>query len=484
MGTPIIHTKPDDRIVVYMATRNLYSVLPAAYNSLLAFTKVDHVYLLIEDDAFPDQLPDNVSAVNVSGQDIFPHDGPNYKTQYSYMILLRAALTKIFPDADRILSMDADTIVHESLLPLWDMDMTNAFFAAVTEPASTKGRGYPYPNFGLAMLNLSLLRETGLDDIIITELNTVQHRYPEQDAFVLHSGRRFNPLPSDYNDTSVTFGVTAPTNHTIVTHYPGVRNWEKFPLVQYWLNHTTPQKRTVVYMGNRKYYPMLTAAAKSLLSHTAVDQIVFLTEDDTFPEQLPPIIRTVNVANQTLFRPDGPNVHGYYTYMTLMRAALSKVLPDEERVLLLDPDTIVEDDIASIWATDLTYSYFAAVPETRNNDHTPPYYNAGVMLMNLKKMREDGIDDRIIQTINTVKYKHLEQDVLNFLCKPFIRPLPSQYNASFVSDPTDHPRITHYLDRAKQFLPKAQKPYKDIPWDKLPFVNGGAENGQRNRKQS
>lgn len=473
MSNPVIHTKPNDKVVVYMATRNLYSVLPAAYNSLLAFTDVDHVFLLIEDDAFPSRLPKKVTAVNVKKQQFFHDNGPNYNTRYSYMILLRAALAKIFPDTDRILSMDADTIVHESLLPLWDMDMTNAFFAAVTEPASTKGRGYPYPNFGVTMFNLALLRETGMDDTIIAELNTVKHLYPEQDAFVLHCGRRFNPLPSDYNDTSATFGVTAPTNHTIVTHYPGVGDWSRFPLVQYWLHHTTPQKRTVVYMGNRNYYHHLVNAAKSLLCHSPVDEIVFLTEDDSFPLDIPSIIRVVNVKNQTIFDQNGPNIHGYYTYMTLMRAALSKVLPNEERVLLLDPDTIVVDDISPIWATDLTYSYFAAVLETRNNDHVPPYYNAGVMLMNLRKLREDGLDERIISTINTVKYRHLEQDVLNFLCKPFIRSLPSEYNASFVSDPTDHPRIRHYLDRAKRDLPTAQQPFVNLTWDNVKFAKKG-----------
>lgn len=470
--TPIIHTKPDDKVVVYMATRKLYDMLPAAYNSLLAFNNLDHVYLLIEDDTFPHKLPENVTTVNVSGQDLFRHDGPNFRTRYSYMILLRAALTKLFPDLNRILSMDVDTIVHESLLPLWDLDLNESYFAAVTEPKSRHIRGYPYPNFGVCMLNLEHLRKDGMDDTIIAELNTVSHKYPEQDAFVRNCGMRFTPLPSDYNDTSTGFKITEHTDHAIVTHYAGFNEWTDFDIVSYWLKHTTPPKRTVVYMGNRNYYGMITTAAKSLLAHSPVDEIVFLTEDDTFPEKLPPIIRTVNVKNQQIFDPYGPNIHHYYTYMTLMRAALSKVLPDEDRVLLLDPDTIVEDDISPIWATDLTNKYFAGVKETRNNDHTPPYYNAGVMLMNLKKLREDEMDDRMIHEINTVKYRHLEQDVLNFLCKPFIHSLPAMYNASFVSDPVQHPLISHYLSTAKKYLPKAQEPYKDIPWNELKYVKG------------
>ena len=35
---PVIHTQPGEKIVAYFCTQNLYDVLPAAYNSLLAYT--------------------------------------------------------------------------------------------------------------------------------------------------------------------------------------------------------------------------------------------------------------------------------------------------------------------------------------------------------------------------------------------------------------------------------------------------------------
>ena len=103
---PVIHTTPGEKIVAYFSTRNLYPVLPAAYNSLLAFTPDIHVYCFIEDDTLPYDVPSAVTCVNVTGQTLFPFYGPCYKTRYSYMILLKAALTKIFPDADRALILD------------------------------------------------------------------------------------------------------------------------------------------------------------------------------------------------------------------------------------------------------------------------------------------------------------------------------------------------------------------------------------------
>lgn len=227
--------------------------------------------------------------------------------------------------------------------------------------------------------------------------------------------------------------------------------------------------RSVVYIGNPRYYDMLLSASKSLLCNTPVDRIYFLIEDDAFPQPLPPIYQCINVRNQQYFRPHGPNVNGYYTYITLMRAALTKILPhDLDRTLLLDPDTIVTDNIDDLWTLDLSDYYFAAVQETRNHNHTKvPYFNAGVMLLNLSKLRSDHMDDRIIAEINNVRYQHMEQDVLNFLCDGHILPLPAEYNASHCTGPSETERIHHYVSYSKgQFYPNAE-PYKLLSFDDI-----------------
>lgn len=224
--------------------------------------------------------------------------------------------------------------------------------------------------------------------------------------------------------------------------------------------------RIAVYMGNQKYYPMMLTASKSLLYNSKIDRIYFLTECDFFPLQLPDVYHVINVSDQPYFHIPGPNVNPYYTYMTLMRAALSKVFPQYDRVLLLDPDTLVTAPIDDLWDIDLSDYYLAAVQETRNHNHKKvPYYNAGVMLLNLDKLRSDGMDDRIIHEINTVRYEHLEQDVLNFLCDPYILPLPPEYNASHCTGPSATERIHHYVSYSKgNFYPNAHK-YQKMDFD-------------------
>lgn len=472
MSNPLIHTKPNDKIVAYFSTRRLYNVLPAAYNSLLAYTPDAHVYCFIEDDTLPFPVPDQVTCVNVTGQTFFPPDSPCYRTKYTYMILLKAAMTKIFPDADKLLILDVDTIVCDDVSPLWQWDLSHAYYAAVTEPEGSRIRGVPYANFGIVLLNLAKLRTTGKDNEIIDLLNSRYFEYPEQDAFNRVCGNRFDPLPPEYNVTVPGFNITGHATRHVVRHFAGFHRWDDMPIVQYWMTHTTPYPRYVVYAGDHRVQDMMLKSAKSLLYHNVVDKIFLLVDNDYIAKDLPPVFECINVSSQSVFPPSCPNIIHWYGYMTTLRAGLTRILPNYvERVLWLDPDTVVSDSIEDLWHYDISGYYFAAVEETRNNNHTAkPYYNAGVMYMNLLKLAEDGKANEIIEAINTTRYEHLEQDALNFICrKSWILSLPSRFSASYVSDPCAKPCITHYLALAKKDFPHAVETY-DRPWNQLKGV--------------
>lgn len=493
--TPVVHTNQGEHIVAMFATRNLYPHLPAAYNSLLYYNPDVHLYLFIEDDTLPYDTPAHVTTVNVSGQTLFPPDGPCFRTRYTYMALMKAALTKLFPDASRAVVMDVDTITCGSISAMWEYDLSCAYYAAVTEPVSTSRRGVPYANFGFVLLNLDMLRTTGTDDMIISELNTSYHQYPEQDAFSKFCGNRFDPLDPAYNVTVPGFNVTGYAKHTIVRHFAGFHAdaWSYFAIVRYWMTHTSPPPHYVVYAGDRRVYNMMLASAKSLLANTRVDKIFFLIQDDTIDspsDPLPPVIQCINVSGQTVFPPSCPNIISWYGYMTTLRAGLTRILPDDvSTVLWLDPDTVVHTDISDLWNYELEYSYFAAVEEVRNHNHTlKPYFNAGVMLMNLDKFREDGMDDKVISMINAERLEHLEQDALNFCCYGHILALPERYSASYVSAPCDKPMISHFLAQAKNgFIPAVapyEKPFSEIPnaWTVGQTEENAVESCQKARK--
>ena len=159
------------RVAVYMGTRNYYGMMVIAAKSLLRFTQVDRVCFLIEDDTFPEKLPDVIRCKNISGQTYFPPGGPNYSAHWTYTCLLPAAFPEIFPEEKRVLRLDDDTIVEKDIGPLFDMDLEDNYTAMVEEPVRGKFP-FRYFNAGVTLMDLEKFRETGIHRKMIRMLNS------------------------------------------------------------------------------------------------------------------------------------------------------------------------------------------------------------------------------------------------------------------------------------------------------------------------
>lgn len=170
------------KCVSYCMTRNIYSMVIPSMKSLLAHTNVDTVYLLTEDDDIGIELPDKVKVINVSGQQYFKKDSPNFYNRFTWMVMMRMALPFVLADADRVLSLDLDTIVQADISELWDLNMDDKYIAGAKEDRMSTEMGYSYINCGVMMMNLKKLREDGMAEKIIHLLNTKAYRFNEQDC--------------------------------------------------------------------------------------------------------------------------------------------------------------------------------------------------------------------------------------------------------------------------------------------------------------
>lgn len=216
------------KTAVYSGTRNLYEAMSTAAKSLLFHSSVDKIYFLIEDDEFPEKLPSKIETINVSDQTYFPRNSANFKSPFSYMALLRVCYTKLFPDVDKILQLDVDTVVVDNIDELWDIDLTDKYFAAVEEYLSTWKPYYKkYYNIGVAMFNLDELRKDHKDDLMIDFLNRVTTPYIDQDACNRYLIRKCVDLPVRFNETIVTGFTDSPA----IVHYAGFKEWETNPRV-------------------------------------------------------------------------------------------------------------------------------------------------------------------------------------------------------------------------------------------------------------
>ena len=228
-------------------------------------------------------------------------------------------------------------------------------------------------------------------------------------------------------------------------------------------------RRVAVYAGTRNVYGQMVIAAKSLLEHTRMERVFFLIEDNAFPEEfgkLPDVIRCINVSGQAFFPEDGPNYHSAWTYMTLMRLALPRVLPAEvERCVWLDTDTIVEKDIRELFDMPMNGNYVAMVEEPVRSKYPFVYHNSGVMLMDLTALRMDGTWKKWVSMVNRRMMSAPDQDAVNLICQGEILTIgPEWNNAGHITQNSADTRIRHYAGCLKPRGERIFKLYEKAEW--------------------
>lgn len=209
------------RNVLYAVTRNLYQDMIVSLKSLIYHTKIDNVYLFIEDDRFPYELPDFIKTINVSDQKWFFENGPNVKNRCTYMVMMRVVAGE-YMDCDTVLSMDYDTIVKKDISPIFDNDISDLYFAAVREPEKYFPQVPNYYNFGVALLNLKNIEH--IEKIAVSLLNTAYFSLVEQDVMNILCQERILELPNKYNANAYTGKFDE--KDVIIKHYPGKEKWQ------------------------------------------------------------------------------------------------------------------------------------------------------------------------------------------------------------------------------------------------------------------
>ncbi len=124
----------------------------------------------------------------------------------------------------------------------------------------------------------------------------------------------------------------------------------------------------------------------------------------------------------------GLPVGALFTRAIWYRILLPELLPLVDRVLYLDADTVVVDSLAPLFDTALGDSCLAAVTNVfmRHQAYRPtalglspehPYFNSGVLLMNLERLRRDGCTEalRAHGRAHGDELEWPDQDTLNVL---------------------------------------------------------------------
>jgi lipopolysaccharide biosynthesis glycosyltransferase len=265
------------------------------------------------------------------------------------------------------------------------------------------------------------------------------------------------------------------------------------------------QAISVVIASDNNYVPHLGALIASIFANITQGAIVDLLILDG----------GITAANQTMLRhlvPRESTLHfipmrdeftSYFTHMhfsraTFYRLILDSMLTSRDKIIYIDCDTIVLGDLAELWQVNLDDNPIAAVHDYImehfckskvlsadftgsqpalnylrdyvgiSSDRCSDYFQAGLLIMNLRRIRELGLSKRMTDSLMSRKFWFLDQDVLNkFFCGSQIQ-LPAEWN--FVNCTDD---IASSLDirRARELEEARRNPklihyagYEAKPW--------------------
>ena len=122
------------------------------------------------------------------------------------------------------------------------------------------------------------------------------------------------------------------------------------------------------------------------------------------------------------------NETAYCTPYTLLRLLADKIENIPDKVLYLDIDMMAASDISELYNTDITDYEYAAVKEKYGSIFIrPDYINAGMFLLNMKKIKETGMLRKSRELIKTKKMLFADQDAI-FRSTTKKKLLPRKYN--------------------------------------------------------
>lgn len=191
---------------------------------------------------------------------------------------------------------------------------------------------------------------------------------------------------------------------------------------------------------------------QSVLEHTCAPICFHILHDDTLSDSNRD--KLIQVATQNgdriqfhylgdAFEESLKENMGRFTIGTMFRVMLPELLPDVDKIIYLDADLLVNRDIKEMWDIDIQDYCLAAVPDspTVNGAVRPTpvikekvlasqYFNAGVLCMNLKRIRANGsMSEKVLNYLEGNPDDFLlDQDALNVTYKDETLLLDGQWN--------------------------------------------------------
>ncbi|HAJ77609.1 MAG TPA: hypothetical protein DCO89_00875 [Clostridiales bacterium] len=190
--------------------------------------------------------------------------------------------------------------------------------------------------------------------------------------------------------------------------------------------------------ASKKYNYNIKVLHTSAISPKNIEILKNDYNKDNFDLDIVDISDKIKTINEKLHTRD------YYSEAIYLRLFIPSLYPDLEKVLYLDCDIAINGDISKLYNMDLGDNYVAAAPDGAvcnvkefqdyatkviQVDNYSDYFNSGILLMNLKKLREINFEKKFLTFLKHFKFDVApDQDYLNLICKNHVKKIDAGWN--------------------------------------------------------
>lgn len=246
----------------------------------------------------------------------------------------------------------------------------------------------------------------------------------------------------------------------------------------------------VVLSSSNEYVPFLYIAVLSIInnSSTSINYEIIILENNISRKNkkllYSLICKKINfsirfISCQKFINNKNLYTSSHVTINTYLRLAVLDILDNYDKVIYLDCDIIVNKDLAILFETDIEEYFIAAVIDTvmsswcndTESDQKKynkeilklqrdfEYFNAGVLVLNLKKIRTQYNTSQLFEIATAYKWRWFDQDVLNMVCEGNVRFLDNKWNVICHLEKINFPELKAPDYIREKYKNAVQNPY-------------------------
>jgi lipopolysaccharide biosynthesis glycosyltransferase len=248
---------------------------------------------------------------------------------------------------------------------------------------------------------------------------------------------------------------------------------------------------SIIFTIDVKFVQHFTVTLVSVLENNKdLDLEVFVIhdiEDQTVLNDVSVFIKKTYQIHLNLIKVDNSVFDNYRVSMhhskaVYFRLLITEFIPDTvDKALFLDADIVVAGSLKEL--ADYEFKddqYLLAVDDVEIDEHVPRlntlgfpvtrYFNAGVLLINVKAWRINKFSGKFIELANEYmdRLAWWDQDILNMFFYKDWKEMDAKYNAIHLRKRLAvTPVVVHYAGTSKPWLYVHEHPYKQLYWDYL-----------------